>query len=169
VGKGVQGLSEAYAYLGGIPAAARHELVDEIGKISRDVLAAQRADVAKDTGALQGKLSVQLITEQLRARVGLLGVKNQRTGASNYGKGFYGLIVEKGRSAQTVLVTRRLKRKITGNGRTSKRQVIYQGKPYKMKVKAMAPRPFVHKDRPEIRAEQRLSNFWAEVLGRAGG
>jgi hypothetical protein len=171
----VQGLSETYAFLGGIPAAAQHELADEIGRISRDVLAAQKADVAKDKGELQAGLSYQLITEELRARVGLLlGGRgaysfNGRKRKGIAGGPYHGRFVEHGRRAQTVLVTRRLKRKVTGNGRTSKRRVIYEGKPYKMKVKAMAPRPFVHKDRPEIGAEQRLSNFWAGVLGRTGG
>lgn len=158
----VQGLAEANAFMGAIPVAARHEFADMAGKIGRDVLAAQKRDVAKRTGKLEAGLSLALLTEQLRVKVGLLGIKRGRSSL------FYGILVETGRKAQTVLVTRRLKRKVRGNGRNgTKRPVSYEGKPYPMQVKALAARPFIHKDRPEIRAEQRLADFWSQVVGRA--
>jgi hypothetical protein len=37
-----------------------------------------------------------------------------------------------------------------------------------MKVRAMAPRPFIYVDRPEIHAEQRLASFWSQVLANVG-
>jgi hypothetical protein len=39
---------------------------------------------------------------------------------------------------------------------------------YSLKVRAMAPRPFIYVERPEIHAEQRLASFWSQVLGNAG-
>lgn len=169
----IDGLAETYSMLGAIPEAARDQVAVEMAFIGYEVLAAQKRDVAKDTGELESALSLKLELDELRVRIGLLNVREaskfngQRLKATG-NQAYHGRFVEHGRRAQTVLVTRRLKRKVTGNGRTSKRRVIYDGKPYSMKVKAMAPRPFVHKDRPEIRAEQRLANFWAEVLGKAG-
>jgi hypothetical protein len=171
----VDGLAETYALFGRIPEEAREQVGVEMARIGYEILRAQKRDVAKDTGALEAGLSLLLQLEELRVRIGLLlGGRdaykfNGRTRKSRDGGPFYGRIVELGRRAQTVLVTRGLKRKVRGNGRTSKRRVIYEGKPYSMKVKALAARPFVHRDRPEIRPEQRLAAFWSEVLSKSGG
>ena len=169
----IDGMAETYAMLGALPQAAQEQIGVEMAIIGYDVLRAQQADVARDTGALAQALSLKLELDQLRVRIGLLNVRNAqkfngRSRAAVAGGPFYGRFVEYGRRGQTVTVTRHLKRSIKGDGRTSKRRVIFKGKPYSLKVKAMAPRPYVHKDRPEIRAEQRLANFWAEVLGRTG-
>lgn len=157
----VDGLAEAYALFGRFPQAAEQELGAKLGEIGRDVLAAQQRDVAKRTGFLETGLSIQLLIEQLRVKVGLLGL-------SKRSKYFYGRFVEFGRRAQTVLVTRHLKRTVRGNGRNSKRRVSYEGQPYSLRVRAMAARPFVHVDRPEIRAEQRLADYWSKVKAAAG-
>jgi hypothetical protein len=160
---------------GRIGATAAEDAAELIEIIGTEVLAAQNRDVAKRSGALAAALSMRFKSEELTARIGLLiggrdaSRSNGRNRSSVAGGPFYGRFVEYGRRAQTVLVTRRIKRrKIRGNGRTSKRRVLYDGKAYSMKVKAMAPRPFVHKDRPEIRAEQRIATFWAQVLDRNG-
>lgn len=172
----LDGLAETYSLLGAIPQAAREQVGVEMALIGREVLTAQRRDVAKRSGALEGGLRIEGRLEELRLRIGLIGIKSRarfnpllaRQPGVNFGSLYYGRFVEFGRRGQTVLVTRRIKdRKITGNGRTSARQVAYGGKAYSMKVKAMAARPFVHKDRPEIRAEQRLANFWSQTLGKA--
>lgn len=152
----VDGLAETYAMLDAIPAAARHELADMTGKISRDVMAAQKRDVAKDKGKLEAGLSVALETEKLRARIGLIGIKRGRSGL------FYGVIVEKGRDPG--VVQRRLPRT---KGRMGRKAAQAVGATRKMRVTALAERPFVHVDRPEIRAEARLANFWAETLRAA--
>lgn len=179
-GERVRGLAEANSLLGALPAAARHELADEIGRIGRDVLAAQQRDVARDSGELQAGLSLQLLTDELRVRVGLL---NTRPGRS---KLYYGRFVENGRRAQTVLVTRHLKRKVRGNGKTSARRMAYEatghrlrkrgpnagtpvGSAWKMRVRAMGARPYVYKDRPEIDVAQRLADYWGRTIDRAGG
>lgn len=160
--KHLEGLVEADAMLGRIPQAAREELAVETGIIGHDLLEMQRADAPFLTGNLRSGLSLAVILEQLRAKVGLLRMKQGRS------SWFYGRIIEFGRAAQTVTVTRRLKRRIVGNGKTSRRRAIYEGKPYKMKVKAMAPRPFVLKPRPDLAADRRLADYWSKVLARAG-
>lgn len=189
----VQGLGEAYSYLGDIEAQARDEMAVEIGIVSREILAAQKADVAKATGKLEAALTQEVLLDRLRARVGLLlgsraagKTVSGRLQKAKAGGPFYGRIVEGGRSEQTVVVTRRLKRRVVGNGRGSKRRVIYEGaskrlrrrgpnkgtpigSPYKMRVKAMAARPFVAQPLLIEAGEQHLAEYWSRLLGRAGG
>lgn len=163
----IDGVEGAIAFLDrDVPNAAREQLSVEMAIIGREVLAAQRADVAKDTGATEAALTLQLLVEQLKVRIGLIKGSSSR-GSRN---GFVGRLIEFGRKAQTVVVTRRLKRRVRGNGRYgTKRRVIYEGKPYTLRVRAMAPRPFIAQ--PELRdaAEQHLSEYWQKVLTRAGG
>lgn len=178
--RSVRGLAEANARLDFLPDAAKEQMGVEIGIIGRSILAAQRRDVAVDTSYLRGKLTMQLQIEQMRARIGLIGVRatsktskrrrqqGKRVGR-DYQNAFYGRIVEFGRRAQTVSVTRSLKRQVTGNGRTSKRRVIYEGRPYRMRVSALAARPFVHKNRSEHDFEPRLAAFWAGLVARGWG
>jgi hypothetical protein len=157
----VDGLAAANSLFGNIPQAAREQLGVEIARIGYDVLAAQRQDVAKRTGDLEAGLSLKLMIDRLRVLVGLLNLTGPRR------KLFYGRIVERGRRAQTVLVQRRKRgRRPLGPGRRKRAQDI--ASVYSMHVRAMAPRPFVYVDRPEIHAEQRLASFWSQVLSNAG-
>ena len=71
-GSTVQGLADAYSLLDHLPTAAHEELAVEMGVIARELSAAQRADVAKDTGALEAALTYQLELERLKVKVGLL-------------------------------------------------------------------------------------------------
>jgi len=193
-GSTVQGLADAYSLLDHLPTAAHEELAVEMGVIARELSAAQRADVAKDTGALEAALTYQLELERLQVKVGLLsGARsartfNGRTFKARAGGPFYGRIVESGRAAQTVLVTRRIKkRKVKGNGRNgTKRRVLlttpkrrlrrgsspnagtFVGDPYKLRVKAKAARPFVAQPLLVEVAENHLSDFWVDALARLG-
>ena len=172
----VQGLAEVYSTLDRLPSAAHEEMAVELAIIGRELSAAQHQDVAKDTGALDQALSFQLVLDRLKVRVGLLrggraaGSFNGRQRKAIAGGPFYGRFVEFGRKAQTVLVTRRLKKRtLKGNNRNgNRRRTIYQGKPYKMRVKAMAPRPFVLQPMLEQVADAHLADFWANVLDRTG-
>lgn len=184
--RSVRGLAEANARFDFLPEAAKEQMGVEVAIIARDVLGAQRRDVAKDTGLLRGALTIQAQIERLRARVGLLG-KNGRGAGRRIGNAFYGRFVEFGRRAQTVVVTRRSRRKIKGNGRSTARQISYPtapsarlrrrgpnkgtpiGSPYKMSVKALTARPFVRVDRPEHNFEPRLAAFWAGLVARGWG
>jgi hypothetical protein len=137
----VQGLADSYSLLDRIPQAARDQLAVEEARIGYEVLAAQQRDAPKRTGGLSGALSVQLMIEELRVRIGLLAPKARRF--------FYGRIIERGRRAQIVSATR---------GGTS----------YKLRVGALAAHPFIQVERPEIRADQRLAAFWGQVLANSG-
>jgi hypothetical protein len=178
----VDGLAETYSMLGRLPEAAREQVGVEMALIGYEVLRAQKRDVDKHTGALAAGLSLQLELDELRVRVGLIGMKARsksalraarksgRAPGESFGDLYYGRFVEFGRKAQTVLVERR--RRVGGLLRTqsrgSRKRAEDIAATYSMKVKARAPRPFVHVDRPEIRAEQRLAGFWAEVLANSG-
>jgi hypothetical protein len=162
-GNRVDGLAETHSLFDRLPQAAREQIAVEEARIGYDVLAAQKRDVAKRSGELESGLSLQLMIEKLRVRVGLLGLSGARRNL------FYGRIVESGRRAQTVLVERR--RRVAGKlrlgpGRRKRAEDI--ATTYSLKVRPLPPRPFVRVDRPEIHAEQRLASFWSEVLANVG-
>lgn len=160
----VQNLAETYAMFGVLPDAAREQIGVELGIIGRDLLALQQVRVPKDTGSLEAGLSVAVYLDSLRVRVGLLGLKR---GRSNL---FYGLIVETGRRAQTVLVQRR--RRVNGKLRSARGRKRSEdiATTYPMKVKARAAQPFVGVSDPDIDrvVAQRLADFWAKTFEHAG-
>ena len=142
----LKGVAAVRRLLKQLPASVKEEMADVLADAGPEYLAAVRADTPVRTGALRAGLSWKLLRTSLRLRVGLLGKRV----LSDL---FYGRIVELGRKAQVVSVTRR-----AGVA------------PYKMRVRAMAPRPFVYKRRPELRTKlrNRLSAFWEHALAHAG-
>ena len=162
VGERVQGLADAYAMFGAIPDAAREQVGVEMAIIARDYLALQQEHVPVDTGALLGGLGIQLMLDRLRVRVGLNNLTGGRSAL------FYGRIVEFGRSAQTVLVQRR--RPGTSGLRNRRKRLEDIAATYSLRVKARAPQPFVLLDDAVLDeiATERLVDFWADVLGKAG-
>jgi hypothetical protein len=160
-----------------ITQAAREQLGVELAIMGREFRDRQRTSAPEDTGALRAGLSVLLMLEQLRIRVGLIGLRNGSTRKRSFGDLFYGRIVEFGRKAQTVLVQRR--RRVAadiGGGeqrrilRTSRRRKIAADivVTYPMKVKARAPHPFVFVPDAQKLATQRLASFWSNTLAQAG-
>jgi hypothetical protein len=123
VSERVRGLAAAVSLVDALSAAVRHEVADALGPIGRDVLAAQRADLAaqygqaiddrgrsnasRRTGALSAAAQLQLDIERLRARIGV-----GESGLKRRSKYFYGRFYEFGRRAQVVTVTRNLRRKV---------------------------------------------------------
>lgn len=187
----VDGLAETYSLFDQLPQAAEDELAVEMAILGREILAAQHADVAKDTGALGAALSLQLLLDRLKIRVGLIGRDarkvNGRTYKARTGGPFYGRFVEFGRSEQTVVVTRRIKqRRLKGNNRQGNtRRTQFGGaserlrrrgpnrgtpigSPYKMRVRGMGKRPFVAQPLLHDAASSLLSDFWANALRRLG-
>lgn len=184
----LQGLAEAFSTLDAIPQAAREQLEDLLSDIADDELAAQRAAVPTETGKLKRGLGIDELLEKLRVRVGLLGTESNSRAAGNsiidqlfanpgqrpsvprnLGDVYYGRFVELGRKAQTVLVTRGT-RASGKSASTRRRQAagLSVRRPYKMRVRAMAPRPFVHRPDAGLRSEQRIADFWSGALDRAG-
>jgi hypothetical protein len=180
----VEGLLEAQALFEALPTAAHEELAVEMGILGREILAAQKNDVAKDTGATEASLSLRLLLSKLKLQVGALSGANYR--GTRKLDGLVPRLIEHGRDGQTVVVTRRVKkRRVTGNGKTSTRKVQYLGasnrlrrrgpnagtpigSPYKMRVKAQGARPFVAQPLLQEVAEAHLSEFWSQALTRAG-
>lgn len=152
----LQGVAGVRKMLRRLPESAKDEMVDALHDIAPEYLAAQQADApvaagahrkGVEPGALRAGLSFKVLRKSLRLRVGLIGTKPGRA------RLFYGFIVEIGRKAQTVSVTRKA-----------------GVEPYKMRVRAMAPRPFVYKKRPALRTrlQNRLNTFWQHALQHAG-
>lgn len=187
----IQGLNQAIATIEALPNAARWEFADMLGRLGRDILAIQRAHVARDTGALAAGLSSELHINEatIRLRVGLLGVEARSKSAQrraakagggdprNLGDIFYGRFVEFGRKAQTVAVERR--RRVGGKlryepGSRGRRKRIEDfvgpNGSYTMDVRAMAPRPFINPPDGSVDAvvDQRTTSFWERTLSRAG-
>lgn len=187
----VQGLAETYSLMDGLPGAARDELIVEMALIGRELNDAQRADAAKRTGEMASDITNRVDPEQMRMRAGLLSrqarAKRSKGRDSFYGQ-FYAPFIEFGVAAQTVLVTRHIKkRRAAGNGKTSKRSVIYStpkrrrryhrnrpnygtfvGDPYKMRVKARPARPFIGQPLLLQVADNHLSEFWSRAIARLG-
>lgn len=128
-----------------MPSAAKDEMGDILEAAGIELLAEMKRDVPRRTGALAAGLSYKVLRQSLRLRVGLIGTPRGRA------KLFYGFIVELGRKAQTVTIKR--------GPRAGA----------KMRVREMAPRPFVWKRRIDDRGKlnQRLRSFWADTLANA--
>lgn len=161
----VDGVAAAAAMFDRIPDAAREQLAVELGIIGREIRQAQQAEAPKLTGQLSAGLSIAVAIEQLRVRIGLLGLKGGRA------KLYYGRFVQFGRKAQTVLVQRR--RRVDGKLRTARGRKRAEdiAATYSLRVKARAPHPYVRTaDDPLVQelVADRLAGFWSETLAKAG-
>ena len=163
----VDGVEAAGQMFDRLPDAAREQLGVELVILGREGLAAQKAMVAAqayDTGRLEGGLSIQLLVDQLKVRIGLIGVKRGRASL------FYGRIVNFGRKAQTVIVQRR--RRVDGKLRVARGRKMAAdiAATYRLKVKARPAIPFI--DAPgksfEADAAAQLAEYWSRVFARAG-
>lgn len=127
-----------------LPGAVHDELAELLDDAGSDYLAAMKADVPVRTGAVKGALRKQLLRKSLRLRVGL-PPQVLRGGRIDL---FYARIVEFGRKAQTVNVTRG------------------DRAPFRMRVRAMAPQPFVFKRRAALRQSlnTKIRTFWDRTL-----
>jgi hypothetical protein len=174
-GERAKGLAAFNAKFEAIPNAAQEQLGVELAIISRDILAMQRRAVPKgDTGALEQGLSIAVLIEKLRARIGLLkggrdrGKINGRTDKGRSGGPFYGRIVNFGRKAQTVIVTRTARRKGKALPTRGARKAAVLANSYSMKVPYMAPREFIQVPGAQKVALGQLAEFWSRTLARTG-
>jgi hypothetical protein len=131
-----------------VPEAARDEIVEDLDHAGNAILAAQKADAPRKTGALAAGLSKRVYRGSMRLRVGLIGKPINR-------RLYYAAVIQGGRTAQTVNVNRR-----TSSGMSS----------YQLRVRAMAAQPFIFSARVhEIRRTLggRIRTFWDRTLRRA--
>lgn len=124
-----------------MPDMIQREVEDLLRETGAEVLTEQRTRAAVRRGALRQALSMKVLTKSRRLQVGLVGKPVNR-------KLFYGRIIEFGRKGQTVRARKR------------------GGKQYLMKIRGMAPRPFVYSvDRETVYG--RFRNLWDRILKRA--
>lgn len=127
--------------IGRLPDMVREEIREQMNRTGEEQLARMQSEAPVRTGALRGGLSAKVTPSGLRLKVGLVGKPINR-------KLFYGRIVEFGRKGQTVRARRA------------------GGKPYLLRIKGMAPRPFVYNvNREAIYAPFRA--IWDRALANA--
>lgn len=151
------GADAAAALFDALPEAAKGELADKLGGIAQDVLRAQRLAVLKRTGKLSAALSIRLMIDRLKVRIGLLDMKGKN-------RPWYGIIVNFGRKAQTVAVTRRA----PGQSRLrSKAASLVQR--YSMRVSELPPHEFIAPPSAtdDASIDSWLRDFWDNALRRA--
>lgn len=149
-----------------LPQTVAKEMEIQLEAAGRDILAEQQAKVPTDTGKLRQALAMKLLPKTLRLRVGLL------TKAVNK-RFFYGRIVEFGRKAQTVIATRNgaLSPAVRAAGGRSNNYKALALKmkskgAYLMKIRGMAPRPFIYSiDRERI--YEPFRKVWDRALAKA--
>lgn len=145
-----------------LPQVARDVFADLLKELSDDVLADERRLAPKDTGALEAALSEQLLVEQLKARIGLIGRGVNR-------QYFYGRIQNFGRRAQIVNVERRMR---IARGMSKKRaRLAGLVQRYKLRVRVAPPHVFIDFGSPEQSAniDRRLNEFWDRTLDQVPG
>lgn len=127
-----------------LPSSAKEEMADVLAAAGPRILAAISADTPVRSGALKAALKQKLLRSSLRLRVGLITKKANRDL-------FYARIVEFGRKAQTVTIRRGARAGAL------------------MRVRALAPRPFIYAKRPALRGalSAALRSFWDGTLQRA--
>ncbi len=147
-----------------MPEAMREEAISLLDKVGDDIAAAQQAEApSRRIRAATGK---RVYRATLRMRVGLVGRPINR-------RLFFARILEKGRKAQTVTVSRRGRAAIAAFGRRLSRgrkvaaDVVSV---YQLRVRSMAARPFIYSARVRaLRASLggRIEAFWNGALRRA--
>jgi hypothetical protein len=156
----LKGFTETEAWLSGLEASTRAKLAELLAEFGVEVSAAQKAAVARATGHLAAGLGVDLLLDRLRVRIGLLSLKSGRNSR------YYGRFVEFGRRAQTVRVIRGTSAsKRSASARRKRAAGADLRKPYSLRVKPMAPRPFVNLPGIDERLARRTADFWSGVLG----
>ena len=176
-GEAIRGIASTVAMIDALPAAARFELADLLGKIGRDVEAEQKsAAPVGETGDLRAGITMQLLTDQLKVRVGLLGIaavsksalrRAQKSGGDprNLGDLYYGRFVEFGRKSQNAPSRRK-----PGTSRSAVRRRLRGLLKGYVTVAPMAARPFVELPDDDVDAavDGRIDGFWSKLLADAG-
>lgn len=145
----IRGSKSFRRLLRGLPDAMRTEMADVLTKAgpSAASIVERRVDVTtkRRTGALRAGVKWKVFPRTLRLQVGYLGTKAGRA------KLFYARILDLGRKAQTVTVKRKK-----------------NAAPYRMQVRAIAPKRFVTGGIGGLRqtVNQRLHGVWDRVLRR---
>jgi len=168
----VRGAKTFRRILRGMPDAMRNELAGEMQQGGAELLAAMRSRAPRGaTGKLASGLTAKVYPRYLRLRVGYIGKRvNSRL--------FYARILEFGRRAQTVSVSRLNKGgRQAWRSRIRARQARLSRKPhdlvsvYQLRVKPLAPRRFVYGPLTNLRVVfgRRLRGAWDRALKSIAG
>lgn len=130
-----------------LPDAMRTEIIDALDKGGVAMAAAIKSRTPRRTGALRGGIRYKVYPRTLKLRIGLVGPRRQWAAL------FYGWILNFGRKSQTVKARRA------------------GGKPYQLRVRALAAKQFVTGQLPNLRAvmNRQLNNIWDRALARVAG
>ena len=163
-----RGFAEAITLFERLPQAARARVGNLLLELAGEVSVAQKAQLAaktSGTGFLGRGIEADVMVGELRAQAGLLAMARRKRS-----KRFYGRFVEFGRKAQNVWVTRGTSSSLkSATTRRRRAKGLTVREPYMMKVRGMAPRPFIVLPDIEDRVLRRAAQFWADVLPAAGG
>jgi hypothetical protein len=153
-----------------LPDAVSTEIIDVLNEGGQKIRAAMQARARRRSGQLVAGVKYKVLPKSLRLQVGLLGTPRGRA------KLFYGFILDKGRKAQTVTVTR-YKRGVSwrqdkqrfahgSNGQKSAHLVSV----YQMKVRARKGDFFVSGRYRELREliNRRANHVFERALRRIG-
>ena len=153
----VGGLSATQALFESMGGDARDDMRELLAEIAVDALAVQKEKTPEDTGALEAGLSTQVLANQLRARMGLLGLTGGRA------KLFYGRPVDRGIAPQVVLVQRR--RRVAGRLRSARGRKVASDivATYALHVKARPGVGFIEAPDLAAIADGRLDAFWQRL------
>lgn len=132
----IRGSKSFRRLLRGLPDAMKAEMADVLTKSrpAAEALVLGRLDATTNrrSGKLRAGVKSKVFPKTLRLQVGFLGTKTGRA------KLFYARILDLGRKAQTVTVHRR---KEAGSLLVHGHRI--SGKPYQLRVRAIAPKRFV--------------------------
>lgn len=152
-----------------LPDAVTTEILDLLDEGGRTAAAAMQARARRRTGQLAAGVTYKVLPKSLRLKVGLLGTPRGRA------KLFYGFILDRGRKAQTVTVTRYRKGArakdtrrfaLGSNGQKSAGLVSV----YQLRVRARAGDAFVTGRFRELRGliNRRANDLFDRALRRIG-
>jgi hypothetical protein len=140
----LRGVAKTRRLLKRMPDAVQQEVLNALNATGRELAAGMQARAPVRTGALRAALSYKVFPKTLRMQVGILGPKGARS------KLFYARILEFGRKAQTVTITRGPRAGAS------------------MRVSPLTARRFVTRGNTVLRdtLTKNLKNMWEAALGR---
>lgn len=150
----------------GIEPAMRAEMAKEMRGVGHDILAAMQANAPVATGKFKNSLSASLNERSLTLKIGLVGKPINR-------EVFYARILEGGRKAQTIAVSRGFDAQKAAasrlEGANMRLRVNSYRSTYLLHVRAFPPHRTVYARYTRLRVEfnQRLKGIWDRVLTRA--
>lgn len=158
----VKGIISTRRLLRRVPDAVKQELAQVMTSAGPELTNLMRGRAPHGaTGRLAEGLNWKFYASSLKLVVGFIGKRvNERL--------FYARILEFGRKAQTVSVSRRRRgaQKLTRNKRAEDIVAVYR-----LKVRPLQPRRFVYSKTGNVRAvmRRRLNGIWDRVLTKLAG